>query len=69
MIYLFSMNGKEIIKKLEQAGWKLSRIEGSHHVMEKAGFLRPVPVPVHGSQDIGIGLLKKIEKQSGVRLK
>jgi len=22
-----------------------------------------LPVPVHGSQDIGIGLLKKIEKQ------
>jgi predicted RNA binding protein YcfA (HicA-like mRNA interferase family) len=63
------MNGREIIKKLEQAGWMLSRIEGSHHIMEKSDMLRPVPVPVHGNHDIGIGLLKKIEKQSGVRLK
>jgi predicted RNA binding protein YcfA (HicA-like mRNA interferase family) len=27
-----------------------------------------VPVPVHGAQDLGIGLLKKIEKQTGVKL-
>lgn len=63
------MNGKEIIKRLEPAEWKLSRIEGSHHIMEKDGALRPVPVPVHGSHDIGMGLLQKIEKQSGVKLK
>jgi len=47
----------------------LSRIEGSHHIMEKEGEPRPLPVPVHGIQDIGIGLLKRIEKQSGVKLK
>jgi len=47
----------------------LSRIEGSHHIMEHPDMLRPVPVPVHGNHDIGIGLLKKIEKQSGVKLK
>jgi len=63
------MNGKEIVKKLEQAGWRLSRIEGSHHIMEHPDMLRPVPVPVHSSHDIGIGLLKKIEKQSGVKFK
>ncbi|CDH46606.1 hypothetical protein BN874_530035 [Candidatus Contendobacter odensis Run_B_J11] len=27
-----------------------------------------IPVPVHGSQDLGIGLLKKIETQTGVKL-
>jgi len=36
--------------------------------MEKDGVQRPVPVPVHGHHDIGVGLLKKIEKQSGVKL-
>lgn len=62
------MNGKQIIKKLEADGWRLARIDGSHHVMEKDGVQRPVPVPVHGHHDIGVGLLKKIEKQSGVKL-
>jgi predicted RNA binding protein YcfA (HicA-like mRNA interferase family) len=28
-----------------------------------------VPVPVHGSKDLGIGLLKKIEEQTGVKLR
>lgn len=29
------MNGKHVIKKLESNGWRLARIDGSHHVMEK----------------------------------
>jgi predicted RNA binding protein YcfA (HicA-like mRNA interferase family) len=37
--------------------------------MEKKGAPRGVPVPVHGAKDIGIGLLKAIEKQTGVKLK
>jgi len=44
-------------------------VEGSHHIMEKEGMIRGVPIPVHGSKDIGIGLLKAIEKQTGVKLK
>ena len=63
------MNGKQIIAKLKSEGWRLSRIEGSHHIMEKPGHPRAVPVPVHGNQDIGIGLLKAIERQTGVKLK
>ena len=35
--------------------------------MEKEG-LRAVPVPVHGTKDLGVGLLKAIEKQTGVKL-
>jgi predicted RNA binding protein YcfA (HicA-like mRNA interferase family) len=63
------MNGKEVVKRLQKEGWTLVRINGSHHVMRKEGELRDVPVPVHGSKDLGIGLIKSIEKQSGVKLK
>ncbi|MDD2802235.1 MAG: type II toxin-antitoxin system HicA family toxin [Methylobacter sp.] len=63
------MNGKQIIAALKKEGWNLSRIEGSHHIMEKDGMPRGVPIPVHGSKDIGIGLLKAIEKQTGVKLR
>jgi predicted RNA binding protein YcfA (HicA-like mRNA interferase family) len=61
------MNGNEIIKKLKSGGWQVKRIRGSHYMMEKDG--RIVPVPVHGSADIGRGLLSAIEKQTGVKLK
>lgn len=61
------MTGKEIIAKLKAAGWKLDRVHGSHHIMVKGG--QAVPVPVHGSREVGAGLLAAIQRQSGVKLK
>jgi predicted RNA binding protein YcfA (HicA-like mRNA interferase family) len=61
------MTGKEIVARLKAAGWTLDRIHGSHHIMSKDG--RAVPVPVHGSRDVGPGLLAAIQRQSGVKLK
>ena len=43
------------------------RIHGSHHILAKDG--KAVPVPVHGSRDLGAGLLAAIQRQSGVKLK
>jgi len=63
------MNGKQVIAQLKQDGWTLIRITGSHHIMRKEGVLRDVPVPVHGSKELGIGIIKAIEKQSGVKLR
>lgn len=62
-------NGKQVIAKLEAAGWKVIRIEGSHHILQKDGMPRPVPVPVHGKRDLGPSLLAAIQRQSGVMLK
>ena len=61
------MNGRDVIERLKAAGWRLDRINGSHHVMLKDG--RVVPVPVHGSKDLGAGLLAAIARQTGVVLK
>lgn len=32
--------------RLESAGWKLTRVRGSHHVFVKPGRL-PISIPVH----------------------
>jgi predicted RNA binding protein YcfA (HicA-like mRNA interferase family) len=61
------MNGKEVSAKLKAAGWVLTRINGSHHIFAKNGVA--VPVPVHGTKDIGPGLISAIQRQSGVKLK
>jgi predicted RNA binding protein YcfA (HicA-like mRNA interferase family) len=61
------VNGKEVIAILKKHGWKHTSTRGSHYKMEKEG-LGAVPVPVHGTKDLGIGLLKAIEKQAGVKL-
>ena len=63
------MNGREVINLLKDAGWHHSSTRGSHHKMEKEGCRSvPIPIPVHGSKELGIGLLKAIEKQTGVKL-
>lgn len=67
MIYLCHVNGKEVIDRLSRQGWVLARIHGSHHILTKDG--RAVPVPVHGSRDLGAGLLAAIQRQTGVKLR
>ena len=61
------MHGKEIINILKANGWRLVRINGSHHIMAKG--VSAVPVPVHGTRDVGAGLLAAIARQTGVKLK
>ena len=61
------MTGKEVIAKLKAAGWLLDRVNGSHHILAKDG--KAVPVPVHGSRDLGAGLIAAIQRQTGVKLK
>jgi len=34
--------------------------------LQKGG--KSVPVPVHGRRELGIGLIRRIEKQTGVKL-
>lgn len=60
------MNGKEVIKRLQAAGFKLLRIRGSHQIFSNGK--RKVTVPVHGTADLAPGTLHSIAKQSGVKL-
>ena len=67
MIYNENMRAKEVIRILTENGWRLSRISGSHHVMTKEGF-RSVPIAIHGNKDMNPDVIKKLEKQTGVKL-
>ncbi|MBI9087677.1 MAG: type II toxin-antitoxin system HicA family toxin [Desulfobacterium sp.] len=60
------MNGRQVLKILNENGWQILRINGSHHRLGK-GHLK-ISVPVHGKRDLGVGLIKAIEKQTGVKL-
>jgi len=55
------MKSADLVKLLEQAGLKLSRVRGSHHQFVKDG--RTVTVP-HPRKNLGIGLVKAIKKQA-----
>ena len=51
---------------MEERGWVLKRIKGSHHIYFDSETRETIPVPIHGDQDIGKGLLLKILKKVGV---
>jgi predicted RNA binding protein YcfA (HicA-like mRNA interferase family) len=48
---------KQLVRVLEQRGWYLDRIRGSHHIMKHPVERRSIPVPVH-SRDLAPGTLR-----------
>lgn len=58
------MKDKDLLKLLQQNDWKVVRINGSHHVLQKDG--QTEVVPVHG-KDVPIGLLHKILKRCSLK--
>jgi len=64
MLYYIYMTARELMSILKKNGWKLDRINGSHHVFSKPGC-RPVAVPFHGNKDIG-NLANIILKEAGI---
>lgn len=53
------LKGKELIRLLEEKGFVVQRIRGSHHSLRHADG-RYTVVPVHAGETIGPGLLMKI---------
>ncbi|MBD0367759.1 MAG: type II toxin-antitoxin system HicA family toxin [Flavisolibacter sp.] len=62
------MNAKQLIKKMEEKGWKFVREgKGSHRIFEHPDYKDPISVPYHGSKDLATGLLQKLLKQAGLK--
>ncbi len=55
-----AISGKEAIRALESLGFRVDRVEGSHHMLVKPGLPHIVVVPVHGSQALPRGTLRSI---------
>lgn len=62
-----SLSGKEVAKLLEQNGWTLARIHGSHHIYVKSGYKERISVPVHGNRPLKKGLLSALLKVAGLK--
>ncbi len=57
------MKDKDLLRLLKKDGWRIVRINGSHHILQKDG--KTTVVPVHG-KDVPTGLLNKIIKETGL---
>jgi predicted RNA binding protein YcfA (HicA-like mRNA interferase family) len=60
------MNSAELIRRLEQDGWRLRGVKGSHHIFTHPRKAGHISVP-HPRKDLGKGLLNKLLKQAGLK--
>ena len=61
-----AVNGRRFCRLIEQKGWELKRINGSHHIYAKSGNPARISVPVHGNKPLKIGLLRHLMKVAGI---
>ncbi len=61
-----SISGKKLCKIVEEFGWILTRVKGSHHIYTKEDTSAIVVIPVHSNRDLPIGTLKGILKDAGL---
>ena len=61
------VTGRQVVGALERGGFVVLRIRGSHHFMRhNSGATRTTVVPVHGNEDLGRPLLRKILADAGL---
>jgi predicted RNA binding protein YcfA (HicA-like mRNA interferase family) len=64
---LTGLNGRQIVRALERAGFKVLRVSGSHHILGRPGVAGSrVIVPVHGARDVPPGTVRSIVAQAGM---
>lgn len=56
-----------MIKLLQNNGWQVVRINGSHHIMKKIGNPNTIPVPLHGNKPLTVGTENSILKKAGLK--
>ncbi len=61
-----NITGKKLCKILEENGWRLKRVNGSHHIYAKDGEDAKLTVPVHANKELKRGLLRAILKSAGL---
>jgi len=57
------MKSSELVRKFRQAGWTEIRQTGSHLIFKHPITKETVPVPFHGTKEVGTGLAKKLLKK------
>ncbi len=63
------MKVRDVIAKLKAAGWVQVRQESSHAHFRHPASPNVVTVSGHPGEDVQIGLLKSIERLSGLRFR
>ena len=55
-----SLSGEKVVAQLKKHGFRVDRVNGSHHIMKNDADGRCTTVPVHGGRDVAKGTLSSI---------
>jgi len=61
-----AVSGRELCRLLEQHGWTLLLVHGSHHYYGKEEADVKLSVPVHANRSLKPGLLRSLLKAAGL---
>jgi predicted RNA binding protein YcfA (HicA-like mRNA interferase family) len=61
-----ALSGRELARLVERHGWKLLRINGSHHIYGRSGSVVRLSIPIHGNKPLKTGLLVHLLKVAGL---
>ncbi len=62
------MRAADVVRVLVDAGWIEVKGRGSHRNFKHPSKPGKVTIPMHGSRDLTIGVIRSIERQSGLTL-
>jgi predicted RNA binding protein YcfA (HicA-like mRNA interferase family) len=62
-----SLSGRDFARLVERRGWRLLRINGSHHIYGKQDVEVRLSIPIHGNTPLKIGLLRHLAKLSDIQ--
>jgi predicted RNA binding protein YcfA (HicA-like mRNA interferase family) len=55
-------SGREFARLVERHGWRLLRVNGSHHIYGRPGSVVRLSIPIHGNKSLKSGLLRHLIK-------
>lgn len=56
-----------MLRLLQQNGWVIVRIKGSHHHLRREGRTETIILPVHGKQELKKGTQEGILREAGLK--
>ena len=56
------LSGRDFARLIERHGWRLLRIQGSHHIYGKQGSIVRLSIPIHVNRPLKVGLLRHLAK-------
>lgn len=60
------VSGREFSRVVQQRGWQLARIHGSHHIFTMPNRRERLVIPIHGNRPLKTGLLRSLMKIAGL---